>query len=209
MPKSSGDGQATALAVEHRSDRARQIAPVLLVVLAVLNALFFLLALRPAETRASQEQERLRKVQDDLKERRARVGRLRAIDSSLGEANREQTAFFQQKFLPRGTGYSTILEAIDKLGATNHVKRAGAAYTETDVPGHPELYQVEIQTAVEGEYANIIQFINQVERAPLFLLIDQVTAATGAAPTGPLALQQQNQARPVRLTLRLITYFRE
>lgn len=207
MPKNNGNGHAPAVAAERPGDRARRMAPVLLVVLAVLNALFFALALRPADARARADRETLRTLEDDLKARRAVVGRYRVIDSSLGEASREDAAFLQRKFLPRATGYSTIMEEVDKLGQETHVRRGAANYDLLDVEGHPGLYQVQIQTTLEGDYANIVEFINKVERDPLFLLIDQIAAAGGSAAPGAIVLP--NQVRPVRLSIVVVTYFRD
>ncbi len=211
MSKNSGNGQATATARERASDHLHQFAPLVLVILVIVNVLFFALALRPAGARAREESQRVSKFEDDLKTRRAYVGRLRDIESKLDEARSEDAAFFQQKFLPRATGFSTIMEEVQKLGLETHVRRSGASYNLRDVPGHSDLYEVQIQTNVEGAYTNIIEFINRVERDPLFLLIDEISAAGGGPAVGPAAgpAAQSGQAGPVRLSVRLITYFRE
>lgn len=179
-----------------------RVFPAVLFVLAVLNLLFFALALRPAGERARGEREGLQRLQTDLHSRRETVGRLRDIESKLGEARRQDVEFYQQKFLPRETGFSTIMEELEKLAQANHVRKGGVSYSLTDVPGHPELSQVDIMTVLDGEYANIVQFVNQVERDPLFLLVDQIAAAGATMTLTP------NQPKPVRLSLRLVTYFR-
>lgn len=195
------------MAAERPGDRARRVAPLLLVVLAVLNGLFFALALRPASARASADREALRTLEEDLQARRSIVARYRAIRASLGDASREDAAFLQQKFLPRASGYSTIMAEVDKLGQETRVRRGAVNYNLLEVEGHPELFQVQIQTTVEGDYANIVQFINKVERDPLFLLIDQIAAAGGSV--APAAMALPNQVRPVRLSIVMVTYFRE
>lgn len=214
MSKNSSNGQATATARERASDRLHKFAPPVLGVLVIVNVLFFALALRPAGARARGERERMTKLEDDLKTRRAYVGRLRDIESKLDEARAEDAAFFQQKFLPRATGFSTIMAEVQKLGVETHVRRSGASYSLGDVSGHPDLYEVQIQTNVEGAYTSIVEFINRVERDPLFLLVDEISAAGGAPPPptsgSPAGLAgQASQAAPVRLNIRLVTYFRE
>jgi Tfp pilus assembly protein PilO len=205
MSKNSQEG-GQARAGERRGDWLRQAVPLLITVLALVNALFFGLVLRPAGARASAAREGMRQLQDEVKSRRATVAHLGEIESKLGEARSEDVSFYQQKFLPRATGFSTVMEELEKLAVASHVKRGGANWSLTDVPDRPDLSAVEITTTMEGDYAGIVQFVNRVERDPLFLLIDQVSAVGGAPPPGQTLAS--NAPRSVRLAIRLITYFR-
>ncbi len=189
-----------------RAERLRRGLLPVLAVLAAVNVLFFALLLRPAGERAREDRDRLGKMQEDLSERRKAVARLRDIDSRLDTARKQDQDFYHQRFLPRATGFSSLMAEIEKLANSAHVRRAGVGYSLAEVPGHPELNEVQMTTTIEGEYQNVVQFINQLERDPLFLMVDQIAAAgSGQSATGPPAARQK---APVRISLRLLTYFR-
>src|SRR5205085_7778411 len=137
---------------------------------------------RPAGGRARAQRQELQKLREDVKVSRTRVGRLRDIDATLGQARQQDVAFYQEKFLPAATGFSSVVDELEKLAQSNSVRKGGVGYTYNEVPEHPELRAVEITTTLEGDYANIVQFVNRVERDPLFLVVDQI----GAAGPGPL-----------------------
>jgi len=55
--------------------------------------------------------------------------------------------------------------------------------------------EVEVTTAVEGEYPNLVRFINGLERSKNFYLLDSLTLASSAGGS-------------IRLNLQLRTYLR-
>ncbi len=176
------------------------MVPVLLAALVLVDAAFFILLLKPAEQRARQRREQFSRLENDLRSQRSLVGRLRDVVSQLDEGRQQDRQFHQEKFLPRATGFSTIMEQLDRLAVANKVRKGAVSYSLNELRGQEDLFAVDISTALEGDYTNVVQFMNQVERSSLFLLIDQITVAGSAA--GP------TQPRSVRLTLRLVTFFR-
>lgn len=183
-----------------RRDRWRAILPALLVLLVLVNILFFVLALKPAGVRTREQREALQRLQDERQTRRVNVARLRDIVSRLDAARNEGAAFYQEKFLPRNEGFSIIMEELDKLAKADNVTKGGVSYAMTEVPGRPDIAQVEITTNVEGDYAQVVRFVNATERDLLFLLIDSISVGAGGTTPG--------QPRSVRLSLRLAAFFR-
>lgn len=200
MPKSSAQPEVAMEAPPARRDLRRVALPALLVLLALINILVFALALKPAGIRTREQRDTLQRLQDEGQSRRATVARLREIISRLDVARNENAAFYQDKFLPRATGFSTIIESLDKLAKANNVSKGPVSYTLTDVPGRADVNQVEIVTTVEGDYTHAVQFINQVERDPLFLLIDSINVMAGGGTPG--------QPRTIKLAVRLAAFFR-
>jgi Tfp pilus assembly protein PilO len=202
MSKSSAVLEPVVEAAPARRDVWRSIIlPVLLVVLALVNALVFALALKPAGVRTREQRDVLQRLQDEHQSRRAAIARLRDIVSQLDVSRKEAAAFYQEKFLPRNDGFSVVMEELDKLAHANQVQKGGVAYALNDVQGRPDLGEVDITTTVEGEYARVVQFVNQIERDRLFLLIDSITVAAGGPAPG--------QPRQVRLSVRLVTFFKQ
>lgn len=206
MPRNSPPKQVwEARAASHRS--WRRILQWLLGALVLVNVLFFALALKPAGLRAREQAEMFRRLQSDLESRRGMVDRLRKIVAGLDEGGRQDTEFYRAKFLPKPTGFSIVMEELDRLAKANRVRKGTVSYALGAVRGRPELNQVDVTTMLEGDYTNIVQFVNQVERSRLFLVIDNVTVAGGDAPVGRAGAPAAGQARLVRLSLRLVTFF--
>ena len=201
LPAGDGrDGPAAAIRAQARRRLWRRLLVVLLVVLAIGNLLVYLLLVRPAGEREQVRRQAFDELRTGIEQRRQTIARLSGIASNTGEAAREANDFYQQRFLPRDTGFSTIMEEVDKLARANTVRKGTVGYSLGEVAGRPDLNQVEISTIVEGDYGNVMRFINSVERSPMFLIIDTVTVSSSAATPG--------QPRLVRLTVRLVTFFR-
>lgn len=183
-----------------------RVLPALLVLLALLNGLFFALALKPAGERAREERRRLEKLRSDSEARRTAVARLNDVVSQLDMARNQGGAFYQEKFLPRNDGFSTIMEELDKLARANKVYKSAVSYGFGEVQGRPDLNQVTITTGIEGDYTHVVGFINELERDQLFLVIDQISVAAGGQTPGQG--QPQPKSNTIRLAIRLATFFR-
>jgi hypothetical protein len=201
MSKNSVPAQPAAEPAPARRDVWRSVLPALLVLLAVVNVLVFALALKPVGARAREQRDTLQRLQEDQQARGAALARLREIISLLDAARTDDAAFYQEKFLPRNEGFSIIMEELDKVAKANNVNKGSVAYSLGEVPGRPEINQVEITTTVDGEYAHIVQFVNALERNRLFLLIDSIGVGAGGGTT-------PGQPRTVKLSLRLAAFFR-
>ncbi len=173
--------------------------------LVVVNVTFFALALKPAGARARQQAETFRRLQSDLESRRKTVAQLREIVGGLDKAGGQSSDFYRAKFLPKPTGFSIVMEELDKLAKANRVRKGSVNYALGEVRGRPELNQVDVSTTLEGDYSNIVRFVNEVERSRLFLMIDNITVAGSDTPgAGPASA---THPRSVRLSLRLVTFF--
>ncbi len=202
MPRSS---QAAALA-EATGARTFPWRPVLLgatAVLVVVNLVFFVLLLKPTGERANQQRQQVDALRKELQSDRDAAARLREIAGNLDVSSREGSDFYSQKFLSKLTGFSVVMEEVDRAARANNVRKGGVSYTLQPIQGRPDMEQVDISTMVDGDYGNVVRFINAVERSPLFLIIDSISAATGTTP-GATAGTPRN----VRLTIRLVTFFR-
>ncbi len=184
----------------------RRILQVSLVVLALLDGLFFALLLKPAGERARAQREDFEKLRQEVGTRRGNLDGLRSTAGNLGDARKEAMDFYQQKFLPKPTGFSIVMEEVDKLAQANKVLKGGVGYSLVEVRNRPDLNQVDITTVLEGEYGDIVRFVNGVERSGLFLLIDSIGVGGSNRQPGPAG--SAGQTRSVQLSLRLVTFFR-
>lgn len=191
MPSNRAAG--LQIAGTHRTtlyERRRTVYAVLLVLLAVNGVLAFF-AFQPASFQAAD----LEKLKNERRARRETVDRYRKIEVSLVESAKQGDQFYEVQFLPASTGFATIMEEFDKVAVSNGVRKGPVSYTTSPLKDRPGLESVIIDTAIDGEYAKIVRFINQLEQSKLFFIVDSLSVGSG-------------QTKGVRLSIKLATYFK-
>lgn len=162
-----------------------------LIILLVLDAAALVYLLSPlSRTRAKHQEERDR-VQQQLQVRQREVAPLKNLDEKLVQA-RGQIAEFYRERIP--SEYSAIAEEIGKVAKANNVSISLAKYGAEDAE-LPGLQRVKIDAGIDGDYVNIVKFINALERDQTFFIIDSV------------ALTEQ-QGGAVKLQVKMETYLR-
>ena len=174
-------------------ERRRVVWGVLIGLLAVDLALVFF-TLRPNGLSVAQQRAEVARLNGELQAHRESLEHLERIKAMLAESTHQGDDFLKTKFLPAETGFSTLMEEVDKLAVANGVRKGGVNYTTTPVKDRPGIETVAIDTTLEGDYPKIVRFVNQLEQSQLFLIVDTMAVS--------------GQGRGVKLSVRLITYFR-
>ena len=125
---------------------------------------------------------------------RADTERLEGFRRQLPADEKQWDEFFNTNFRPAGAGYSAI------SGNLGELSRSAGLHADTiNFHEHPPdargLMEVDIATAVEGDYESLINFLNKLEHSENFYVLDS------------LALASSNGGK-LRLNLQLRTYFR-
>ena len=128
------------------------------------------------------------------KQYRADNVRLERFKAELPADEKQWDEFFTTHFHPAGAGYSAISEDLGDLSRAAGL-RADAISFHQHSPDARGLMQVDITTAVEGDYEGLIQFLNKLEHSDNFYVLDS------------LALASSSQGK-LRLNVQLRTYFR-
>jgi Tfp pilus assembly protein PilO len=128
------------------------------------------------------------------KQYRADNTRLERFKTELPADEKQWDEFFTTHFHPAGAGYSAISEDLGGLS-----RSAGLRSDTISFHQHPAdargLMQVDISTAVEGDYDSLVQFLNKLEHSDNFYVLDSLALASSSL--GKL-----------RLNVQLRTYFR-
>jgi Tfp pilus assembly protein PilO len=128
------------------------------------------------------------------KQYRADNARLERFRTELPTDEKQWDEFFTTHFHPAGAGYSAISEDLGGLSRASGL-RSDAINFHQHNPDARGLMQVDITTAVEGDYEGLIQFLNKLEHSDNFYVLDSLALANSTA--GKL-----------RLNVQLRTYFR-
>lgn len=119
---------------------------------------------------------------------------LRGIDVKLTRAQKDDATFLQNRLPSR---YSDVVEELGKLAKGSHIVLTTGSYKTTPdkLAGIEDL---EIHAGLEGQYVNLVKFMNSVERDRMFFIIGSV-GLTG---------QSGQTAGEVRLDMKFDTYLR-
>jgi Tfp pilus assembly protein PilO len=116
---------------------------------------------------------------------------LRGMDKKLDVARQQIAAFYKDRFPSQ---YSAVSSELGKVAGQSGVRISQIAY-DPKAADVPNLQQVAINANLDGDYLQVVKFINALERDPMFFMVDSLTLA-------------QEQGGTVRLQVRLETYLR-
>ena len=185
----------TALLTRVAAEKRAIVVPLVLGLVA--NLLAYVLVVRPLGVKSAGAADRAAAAATALKAAEKDVTMARALVNGKAEADQELSAFYervlpQDQTAARRMTYASLPALARKTGV-----RYEARTTAVDEVGSDgRLGQMTIKMVLQGEYRNIRKFIYELESAPEFVIIDDLTLAESASD------------EPQTLTINLSTYYR-
>ncbi|MFZ0634373.1 MAG: GspMb/PilO family protein [Candidatus Acidiferrales bacterium] len=140
----------------------------------------------------------LRRQRTELETRakllKADVARGQEIQKDMPSVGKEAEKFYHDDLPPGSAGYSALVGDLGEIASKAGLKTSTAGFHEKDLEGRG-VSEIEIDEVVEGDYPQVLQFIQGLERSKNFYLLDE------------LALEPETSGG-LRLRLSLKTYFR-
>lgn len=124
----------------------------------------------------------------------ADIDRAGEIRDKLGQIERDCNRFFEEQFLGEEVGSSTVVGDLTAIASQAGLQPRGVSYKLTEVEGR-DVIEVSMSASVEGSYKNIVGFINGLEQAKRFYLVESLALSSAQGGT-------------LKLNLQLKTYFR-
>ena len=108
---------------------------------------------------------------------------------------------FEQAILPLNAGYSTVSAELDAIA-----KKAGAqiedrSFKQKEVPNR-NLQEVAVDVIVDGEYTNVVRFLNGLQRSQNLYAVDGLSLASDTQSQGA------GVNGPIKVNVHMKTYFR-
>jgi hypothetical protein len=147
--------------------------------------------LLPANRGAAQKDQAIQSARATLRTEEAQMVPLRGLDQKLVKSKQDIAAFYQSKLPDR---YSTITQTLNDLATKNNVKLSGVTY-KADQTDLDDVQQVAMRVTLTGDYGNVMRYIDAVDHAKTFFLLENVGVTN----------QQSGQ---IQLQLTLSTYLR-
>ena len=171
--------------------RARKRLTAAAIALAVLDvaAIGFLLSPlgRSRSTREIEYAEARRELQIKMRD----AVPLRGMDKKLDLARQQIADFYRERFPAQ---YSAVSSELGKVASQTGVRVSQISYDPKPAEV-ASLQQVVINANLDGDYLQVVKFINALERDKMFFMVDSLTLA-------------QEQGGIVRLQMKLETYLR-
>ena len=166
-------------------------------VAAVLNAAAYVLVVRPLELRSVNGAERAAAAKVALLAAERDQAAARALVTGTSRAGEELTTFYD-KVLPadyssaRRLTYLSLYHLARKMNVTFLDRKIDVEPPKKDA----RVARAKITVDLQGSYQTLRQFIYELESAPEFVIIDDVT------------LSQNDATKPLTLSLELSSYYR-
>jgi hypothetical protein len=189
MPKF---GATPLAALKDTQVRIRLVLGVLLVANLIAAGFAFHLFDESPEQLASQVLTTRRQILDQVK----RLNRTRMLSGKVDTGREEGTKFISTYMTSRRATYSTIISEINQMANFAGMRSKEAVMGLDAIQGSDSLDVMTITASFEGDYKNLLIFINQIDRSKRFLIIESLAAS----PQQNLKLQ---------VTLKLNTFVKE
>jgi Tfp pilus assembly protein PilO len=135
------------------------------------------LLLYPPGGSAEDLERQLASLQSQVAAKRAQLATLRQHVAAVEKGRSEGDQFLDKYFLNRRTAYSTLLTELVEAAERSKIKPKEHAYATEPVEGSDSLSMMTITANYEGSYANLMQFVREIDRSPRLLIIEGLNAA--------------------------------
>jgi Tfp pilus assembly protein PilO len=114
-----------------------------------------------------------------------RLQRTRGLAGNIDRGHEQAGRFLASYMTDRRTTYSTVIGAINQIAITAGMKQGdGTIAPLQPILGSQDLDMMTVSVNFEGNYAQLLKFVNELDRSPRFLIIESV--AVTPHPKGDL-----------------------
>jgi Tfp pilus assembly protein PilO len=156
----------------------------LVLLAANLAAAWFVL--RPLGGSAEELGDEAAALRAQLMQRRTSLDRSRVNVVKVENGRSEGDQFMQEYFLTRRTAASTILSELNAAARDARIKVKVHSFNEEPVEGSDDLSMMVISGEYEGTYADLIEYVNRIDRSPRLLIIESLAATPQQGSQGVL-----------------------
>ena len=153
----------------------------------VFDALFYLFAIGPLSESDRERQIQVANLARQVKERTAQMEKLAAVSKKVEVARDQGDELLEQLTLPRRTAFSALVSELDQAGKKSGVELRDRGLNVEPIEGSDTLSMLTVTQGLEGNYENLVKFLNQLDHSSCFMIIESLGAApqqSGAKDAG-------------------------
>lgn len=141
-----------------------------------------------------------KRIAAEMKQRdllRADIKRAQEIRDNV-PATQKDCDRFERALFPASAGYSAVISELGDVARKTGIQIEDLTHKQTEIPNRG-MTEVSIDATVNGNYKNVIGFLNGLQRSPNLYSVDSLTLASET---------NQASANVIKVSLHLKTYFR-
>jgi len=138
------------------------------------------------------------KQEMQIRTRMASIARAEKIREDMPNTQQDCEKF-EAMLLPASSGYSSVSSELDEIARKSGVVKQGVNFKATAIPERG-LTEVAMESTIQGDYKNVILFLNGLQRSDRIYEIESLVLATQKETKG--------LANVIKVGLHLKTYFR-
>ena len=154
----------------------RVVARAVLGVLLLANLVAALLIFRPWGGSREELEQRAVDLRREALQRQVALARLRSIVGKVEAARQAGDEFLNLHFTNQQAAYSTLLEELGHASKEAGIQEREHSFAFEPVEGSDTLGLLKITANYQGSYADLVQFVNRLDRSKRFLIVESLTA---------------------------------
>ena len=146
------------------------------VLLGINVVLLFFLFRSPGRTE-SERRDDISRLTAEQRAAQYQVQKFRQLQHKMQDAVHNEQEFAQANFLPRSTAFSQMLTDLERLATENQLQPGDITYTLNADDNQLGWVNVDVSLVVEGDYSNLVGFLNELEQSKLFWIVESLTVS--------------------------------
>ena len=195
MPRNFDLGRLRLQPIQIKDPRVAVRA--LLGVLLLANLVAAVVAFKPFGGSAEDLRRQQAQLGTTLGQMQAHLNQTRALAAKAEQARKAGDDFLTQYTTDRRAASSTIYAELDRAAKESGMKWKPLSLVIDPVEGSDTLQQVTITAAFDGSYAELLKFVNVLDKSPRFLIVSRMSASP------------QQSGNTLSVSFRLDTFVRE
>jgi type IV pilus assembly protein PilO len=163
----------------------RRKLKIAMIAMACVDVVALILLFSPLVGSGDSRKQEMQQLATEERSKTKQVEPLRGLDQKVKVANQQIDQFFKERVPARG---SAISEELGKVASQSGVKIGQVKYDTKD-PEPVGLAPMQIEVNCQGDYLQLVRFINALERDKVFFIVNSVVL--GDAQGGTVKLQMK------------------
>lgn len=118
----------------------------------------------------------LNSLRRQIREQTQSLDRAKIIASKVEKGRVQGDAFMQDYFLDSGNAYSTIVGDLVDAAKRASIRAKEHSYQTEPVEGSDDLSMMSIVGNYEGTYADLLHFVNEIDRSKRLVILENLSA---------------------------------
>lgn len=160
-------------------------------ILLAANVVAALFAFRPWAETPLQLEEQLVSLKKQQVTTKTRIGQLRILTTKSEKARNEGDQFLGKYFLGRRTAASTLVSELTSMAKDSGIKPKEHSFAFEGIEGTDTLAMMTITANYEGNYGDLIKYVNRIDRSLRFFIVESLAATPQQGGQGVLNINMK------------------